>query len=102
MDNYRHLINKLDSIKDDTTEIKIEQAIQGKDIEQNKKNLEEHMRRTELAEEAIKLNTDKILKIESRTLWTWLRENAKTVIAVATIGGLLTGALEWLIIYFSQ
>ena len=99
MNKESYIINKLDEIKKDTSDIKVEQAKQGKDIERNTDNLVEHMRRTELAEDAIKANTDKIIELENRSWWTTIKENAKTIVALITIGGAAIAFLEWLLLY---
>ncbi len=53
MDDIDKIFKKLETIGEDVTAIKINQAMQGKDIERNADDLEEHMRRTQLLEDAL-------------------------------------------------
>ena len=101
-EDLRDIMKKLDGIKDDTNKIKVEQAVQGKDIAQNAKDLEEHMRRTIAAEEAIAANKNEIVELQQRTAWTWLKENAKTLAIVLGIAGTIIGLLEWALIHFNH
>lgn len=88
----KEIISKLDSIQKDITDIKIEQAVQGKDITHIEKDLEEHMRRTELAEE-------RLVIIEDRTGWKWIKENGKVILTLIALLAALFGGLEWAIQY---
>jgi hypothetical protein len=47
------IVNKLDKIQDDVTEIKVEQATQGRDIARNSSDIAEHIRRTNLLEASL-------------------------------------------------
>ena len=49
------VIEKLDKLSDNVTDLKVVNAEQSKDIKQNTKDLSEHMRRTDLLEKSLNI-----------------------------------------------
>ena len=59
MNNFEEIIlDKLDKLNDDITEVKVAVAKQSVYIEQNTKDLSEHIRRTDILEETLKDQQD--------------------------------------------
>ncbi len=68
MDFQERVLDKLDKIQEDVSEIKVENAKQTANIEKNTKDLEHHIKRSDLIEES--LNTHKIDDIRHKKQMT--------------------------------
>lgn len=60
------VLDKLDAIQGDVTDLKVEQALQGKDIAKNTEDLKTHIEGVKTARILIKQNTDKINEVEKK------------------------------------
>lgn len=82
-DLYNNLDAKVDSIREDISEIKITSAKQ-------EVNLKNHMRRTELNEESLRLFEKKVLPaLQSYSfIATVIKTGSKVIIFVATLAGI--------------
>jgi hypothetical protein len=98
-DVLKTIINKLDKLQDDITDIKVEQAKQGCNIAQNTEDLSEHIMRTNLLEDklddhveedekTISAIRDRVSAVESPLT---VRQLVKNIMAVIGALALITG-----------
>ena len=95
MDFQERVLEKLDKIQEDVSEIKIESALQSVQIDKNTKDLEHHIKRSDLLEDSLNIHkADDIRHKSSMTVKELFIKLTFIFGTIGTIAGATYGVLR--------